>query len=151
MCRTPWKTNTLEVSIQQVSHCVSLVKCVLTFVPGWKHKEDADSEGHEGKFYVWTKDEIYSILPNEVSKPFRDKKTRKGERENTKNKHAYLSERERNCFLLHTGSSHVLPGIWHNRQRQLRARCQQPKLTLAKGNQFVSLSAPLVAVFFFNC
>ncbi len=32
--------------------------------------EDADSEGMEGKFYVWTRDEIFSILGDEQAKLF---------------------------------------------------------------------------------
>ncbi|MBN1300014.1 MAG: thioredoxin domain-containing protein [Melioribacteraceae bacterium] len=32
---------------------------------GFYSAEDADSEGEEGKFYVWTMDELYSILPTD--------------------------------------------------------------------------------------
>jgi uncharacterized protein YyaL (SSP411 family) len=34
---------------------------------GFYSAEDADSEGEEGKFYVWEKDEIESVLGNEAS------------------------------------------------------------------------------------
>lgn len=39
---------------------------------GFYTAEDADSEGEEGKFYFWIKDEIISILGNENSKIFID-------------------------------------------------------------------------------
>jgi len=32
--------------------------------------QDADSEGHEGKFYVWTRDEIKKVLGKEKGTPF---------------------------------------------------------------------------------
>ncbi|HEX3012997.1 MAG TPA: thioredoxin domain-containing protein, partial [Methanobacterium sp.] len=35
---------------------------------GFYSAEDADSEGVEGKFYVWTKDEIYKVLGEENAK-----------------------------------------------------------------------------------
>ncbi|MEI8364882.1 MAG: thioredoxin domain-containing protein [Parachlamydiaceae bacterium] len=38
---------------------------------GFYSAEDADSEGHEGYFYTWTKDEVCSILGNEESSLFR--------------------------------------------------------------------------------
>jgi len=34
---------------------------------GYYSAEDADSEGVEGKFYVWTRKEIFSLLPEEVA------------------------------------------------------------------------------------
>ncbi|AYD40381.1 thioredoxin domain-containing protein [Clostridium fermenticellae] len=37
---------------------------------GFYSSEDADSEGYEGKFYLWSKDEIDSILGTESSKRF---------------------------------------------------------------------------------
>lgn len=38
---------------------------------GYYSAEDADSEGHEGFFYTWTKDEICNILGNDESKLIR--------------------------------------------------------------------------------
>ena len=32
---------------------------------GWYSAEDADSEGHEGKFYCWTKTELSELLSAE--------------------------------------------------------------------------------------
>src|SRR5262249_3615560 len=32
---------------------------------GFYSAQDADSEGHEGKFFVWTADEIRAVLPSE--------------------------------------------------------------------------------------
>jgi uncharacterized protein len=37
---------------------------------GFYSAEDADSEGHEGKFYVWTPDEIEAILGDEAGATF---------------------------------------------------------------------------------
>ncbi len=37
---------------------------------GFYSTEDADSEGHEGKFYVWSKDEIVSLLGPDRSETF---------------------------------------------------------------------------------
>src|SRR4029078_10768877 len=34
---------------------------------GFYASEDADSEGHEGKFFVWTPDEIRSVLGGSAS------------------------------------------------------------------------------------
>jgi uncharacterized protein len=39
---------------------------------GFYSAEDADSEGHEGRFYTWTLDEIYAVLGKEESKHFRE-------------------------------------------------------------------------------
>jgi uncharacterized protein len=37
---------------------------------GFYSAEDADSEGHEGKFYVWTPDEVEAILGDEAGSTF---------------------------------------------------------------------------------
>ena len=37
---------------------------------GFYSAEDADSEGHEGKFYVWTPDEIEAVLGDEAGATF---------------------------------------------------------------------------------
>ena len=37
---------------------------------GFASTQDADSEGHEGKFFVWTRDEIEEILGREIGAPF---------------------------------------------------------------------------------
>jgi len=37
---------------------------------GFYSAQDADSEGKEGKFYVWTRDEIKKILGKEKGTPF---------------------------------------------------------------------------------
>ncbi|MBE0535925.1 MAG: thioredoxin domain-containing protein [Phycisphaerae bacterium] len=39
---------------------------------GFYSAEDADSEGREGTFYLWTPDEITRLLPAEQAKPFMD-------------------------------------------------------------------------------
>ncbi len=33
---------------------------------GFYSAEDADTEGHEGRFYTWTWDEIHALLGNEA-------------------------------------------------------------------------------------
>src|SRR4029077_1609762 len=37
---------------------------------GFYSTEDADSEGHEGKFYVWTPAEIAAVLGDEAARTF---------------------------------------------------------------------------------
>ena len=37
---------------------------------GFYSSEDADSEGMEGKFYIWTRDEVFSVLGEEDAKLF---------------------------------------------------------------------------------
>ena len=37
---------------------------------GFSSAEDADSEGEEGKFYVWKREEIYEILGTETGETF---------------------------------------------------------------------------------
>jgi uncharacterized protein YyaL (SSP411 family) len=37
---------------------------------GFYSTQDADSEGEEGKFYVWTRDEIKQVLGKEIGTPF---------------------------------------------------------------------------------
>ena len=39
---------------------------------GFYSAEDADSEGEEGKFYVWNEDEINAVLPEEQAKLFKE-------------------------------------------------------------------------------
>jgi uncharacterized protein len=37
---------------------------------GFYSTQDADSEGHEGKFFVWTRDEIKEVMGKELGTPF---------------------------------------------------------------------------------
>jgi uncharacterized protein len=50
-------------TVNQIADYVS--ECLTSGNGGFYSAEDADSDGEEGKFYVWTTDEIKSILPDD--------------------------------------------------------------------------------------
>ncbi|MEO5999499.1 MAG: thioredoxin domain-containing protein [Chitinophagaceae bacterium] len=62
-----WQLTHKELYLRTLKHCISYVKLeMLSPEYGFYAALDADSEGVEGKFYVWTHDEVQKLLGEEA-------------------------------------------------------------------------------------
>ncbi|TVQ08359.1 MAG: thioredoxin domain-containing protein [Bacteroidetes bacterium] len=62
-----YKTNPLQIYRQVVEESIAFVKRELTSPSGTFYSAlDADSEGEEGKFYVWTEKQFHEVLGKEA-------------------------------------------------------------------------------------
>ena len=79
------KKNWVGSTLEEI--CEYVLRDMVAEEGGFYSAEDADSEGEEGKFYVWNIKELEEILgkESELLKPFRFNRYEKGELHPTSN------------------------------------------------------------------